>query len=192
MLRVMRPNTYKVYMSPVTSEFYDFAGERDEAAAALLARHLLNLLDRARRTKLRSMATPAFAHAHTHTHSKNHSGSVSQWLHKLIPGSDTVNVYFPEDFLSRVVRDVLRMTEGEAKGLRGCTLCVELWDGGKRVVLGKIVCDAQVKSSYTLYVRLVRGAAPEDPAGFRIFNTSIYEPIYVSPGYQLEKEKRHR
>ncbi|XP_045122167.1 uncharacterized protein LOC123510755 isoform X2 [Portunus trituberculatus] len=179
MLRVMRPNTYKAYMPPVNSEFYDFAGERDEAAAALLARHLLNLLDRARRTKLRSMAAPAHVRAHTnpHAHAKNGGGSPSQWLHKLIPGSDTVNVYFPEDFLSRVVRDVLRMTEGEATGLRGCTLCVELWDGGKRVVLGKIVCDAHVKSTYVLYVRLVRGAPPEDLSGFSF--PLLHEPVWL-------------
>lgn len=50
---------------------------------------------------------------------------------------------------------------------RGCTLCLELWDGGKRMVLGRIVCDPRVKSTYILYLRLVKTTPPTDAASFR-------------------------
>ncbi|XP_050739896.1 uncharacterized protein LOC127010105 [Eriocheir sinensis] len=214
MLRGPRPNTYKAHMSPVDSEFFDFPGEADEAAAALLARHLLNLLERARRTKLRVLANNnknndddnsnnnknnnnnrsarrnSLAPCKIKIQEKARTGTPSQWLHKLLPGSDTVHVLLPEDFITRVVRDALRMTEGEEKGIRACTLCLELWDGDKRLVLGRIVCDPRVETSYTLYVRLVKATPPLEATTFRFFNTSTYDPIYISPGYQLEKKKK--
>lgn len=37
------------------SEFYDFEGAEDEAAAGLLARHIEGLVQRARKTKLRNL-----------------------------------------------------------------------------------------------------------------------------------------
>ncbi|XP_042219519.1 protein charybde-like [Homarus americanus] len=187
MLRVVRPNTYKTHMPPVSSEFYDYEGIEDEAAAALLARHIVGLVRRARKTKLLNLAQHHYAYPTQNTQ----AGSGVQWLTKLLPGAKTsVPVFLPQDFLPRVVRDIVRMTEGEAHGIRGCTLCVEMWDGGRRVVIGKIRCDPKVVSTYTLYVRLVRAPSPEPQSTLRFLSNSTKETIYVSPGYQLEK-RRH-
>ncbi|XP_071514075.1 protein scylla-like [Panulirus ornatus] len=183
MLRVVRPNTYKTPMPRLSSEFYDFEGAEDEAAAGLLARHIVSLVHRARKTKLLTFTTNQPQNSNS-----AQAGSGAQWLSKLLPGAKTsVPVFLPEDFVPRVVRDVVRMTEGEAQGIRGCMLCLEMWDGNRRVGLGKIRCDPKVVSTYTLYVRMVRAAPPAYLSGLRFLSNTTNEAIYISPGYQLEK-----
>ncbi|KAK8734186.1 hypothetical protein OTU49_006049 [Cherax quadricarinatus] len=190
MIRVVRENTYKTHMPRLSSEFYDYEAIEDEAAAALLARHIMGLVHRARKNKLLNL---------THVHQKpipTHNtqvGSGSQWISKMLQTAKTrVPVFLPQDFLPRMVRDIVRMVEGERNGIRGCSLCVEVWDGGRRVVIGKIVCDPKVTSTYTLYVRLVRAPPPQpQQSTLRFLSSNNNEAIYISPGYQLEK-RRHK
>ncbi|XP_045595537.1 protein charybde [Procambarus clarkii] len=188
MLRVVRQNTYKTQMSHLSSEFFDYEDIEDEAAAALLARHIMGLVHRARKNRLLNLA-----HGHRPMPAHNTQGGPgAQWLNKILPGAKTsVQVFLPQDFLERVVRDIVRMVEGEANGIRGCTLRVEIWDGEKRVVIGNIVCDPKVASRYTLYVRLVRAPSPATQQSTLWFlSSNNNEAIYISPGYQLEK-RRH-
>lgn len=44
---------------------------------------------------------------------------MTAWLTKLIPSMKTqVPVFLPRNFVARVVRDVMRMSEGEVYGIR--------------------------------------------------------------------------
>ncbi|KAK4309332.1 hypothetical protein Pmani_019027 [Petrolisthes manimaculis] len=197
MLRVARPNTYKVAMPRLRSGFYDFAAAEDEAAGALLARHIVNMVHRARKTKLITLAQ---ANAQYQANGQSNSPTTTragqgtqggtgyvQRLQKLVPGAKTdMPVFLPEDFIFRVVRDIVRMTEGEPNGIRGCTLVLEVSEGRHCVVLGTIMCDPRVTSTHTLTLRMVRIRPNNSQLRFLI---RVPDAIYISPGYTLEKKR---
>ncbi|XP_066966928.1 protein charybde-like [Macrobrachium rosenbergii] len=187
MLRALRPNTYKAHMPRLSSEFYDFQGAEDELAAHLLATHITRLVHRARKKTLVKLICPTYE-----TEFQKNLGGNRQWWSKLLSTrGDGVSVYLPHDFVPRVVRDVIRMSEGEAHGIRGCTLALEVRDGTNRVSLGKIVCDPKVPTTCTLHVRMARASPPPQALSSNSFlNLATIEDIYISPGYTLEKTRR--
>ncbi|KAK4309333.1 hypothetical protein Pmani_019028 [Petrolisthes manimaculis] len=201
MLRVARPNTYKADMPPLRSEFYDFVGPKDKAAGDILAKHILNMVHRARKTKLVNLAQ-ANAQSQANTHVNNNSPTITrpaqgtqggtgyvQRLQKLVPGAKTdMPVFLPEDFISRVVRDIIRMSEGEPKGIRACILVLEVSEGRHRVTLGRIVCDPKVASTYTLKLRMVTAYPENVQSTFRFLGKGS-DAIYFSPAYTIEKKR---
>lgn len=189
MLRALRPNTYKAHMPRLNSEFYDFQGAEDELAANLLAAHITGLVHRARKKSLVKLVKPT---TFDHPEVKNVDGQ--QWWSRMLSTTtrgNGVSVFLPNDFVPRVVRDVIRMSEGESHGIRGCMLSLEVRDGNNRVSLGKIVCDPKVPTTCTLHVSLARSTPPTNAmASHGFLSMSHNEDIYISPGYTLEKTRR--
>ncbi|XP_068248229.1 protein scylla-like [Palaemon carinicauda] len=186
MLRALRPNTYKAHMPRLNSEFYDFQGAEDELAAHLLATHITGLVHRARKKSLIKLISPT-----PEAEFQKNMGNRQWWSKLLSTRGDGVSVYLPHDFVPRVVRDVIRMSEGEAHGIRGCTLALEVRDGSNRVSLGKIVCDPKVPTTCTLHVRMARAETPPHVLSSNSFlNMATTEDVYISPGYTLEKSRK--
>lgn len=165
MLSILRPSTYKAPLASLDNDFYDFREMQDEAAAMLLAKHIWKLLKKA---KQRIYQMPGCE-----------------------GGASGVSVLVPADFLNRLARDVVRMTEGEMNGVRGCTLHIEYSDGEELVKIGKIKCDPHLPSSCFLYLRLTRSAGPPKNTNplLRILGYGNDSIIYISPGYLLEKKR---
>lgn len=191
-MRAFRPNTYKAHMPRLNSEFYDFQGTEDELAANLLATHITGLVHRARNKSLARLIHPSHA-PHCDKFEENSLGT-RQWWSRLLSSttrSDGVSVFLPHDFVPRVVRDVIRMSEGETNGIRGCTLALEVRDGDAKVSLGKIVCDPKIPNTCTVHVRMVRSSPPANTLVAHSFlNVIPSDDIYISPGYTLEKTRR--
>ena len=94
---------------------------------------------------------------------KSISGFKNSSQKKISPSSSTRTVVFPKDMVPRLVRDVVRMSEGEPHGIRGCTVVLKLEDfGGSDVKLGRVVCDPNIQSSCTLHLKLTRVCPPEN------------------------------
>jgi len=165
MLSYLRPNTYKTQLSLLTSDFYDFRELEDEAAAMLLSQHIWKLLKKARNR----LATMPGCEG----------------------GASSMSVMVPADFLNRLARDVVRMTEGEANGIRGCTLHIEYRDDAELVKIGKIKCDPHLPSSSLLHLKLTRAKTTPKPGNplLRILGFGSDNIIYISPGYTLEKRR---
>ncbi|KAG7154670.1 protein charybde-like [Homarus americanus] len=165
MLSILRPNTYKAPLASLTSDFYDFRVLEDETAAMLLAKHIWRLLKKARHRLYQMPGCEG--------------------------GAGGVSVLVPADFLNRLSRDVVRMTEGERHGVRGCTLHIDYCDGLEVTRIGKIKCDPHLPSSSFLHLTLTR--APEGPRNtnplLRILGFGNDNVIYISPGYLLEKKR---
>ncbi|KAK4313108.1 hypothetical protein Pmani_015534 [Petrolisthes manimaculis] len=133
--------------------------------------------------------------AHTDTtHKQAHSSQEGRrgqvWLQRLlhvVPGTKPSHppVFLPEDFISRVVRDVVRMAEGEQHGIRGCTLVLEACEGNRSVMIGKIVCDPRLATDYTITLKIT--LAPPPPHHTHRLLSKGVEGIYIGPGYTIEK-----
>jgi len=103
-----------------------------------------------------------------------------------------MNVFMAADFMPRMVRDILRMSEGETNGIRNCTLVLQYRDGTNKVVLGKIVCDPKMEQTCIMHVKLARAPTPEEKENqpfslFSLLGNNQSEDIYISPGYTIEK-----
>ncbi|KAK7025373.1 RTP801 C-terminal region [Halocaridina rubra] len=165
MLSILRPNTYKAPLAMLSRDFYDFREMEDETAAMLLAKHIWRLLKKARHRLYQMPGCEG--------------------------GAGGVSVLVPADFLNRLSRDVVRMTEGERHGVRGCTLNIDYVDGQEVTKIGKIKCDPHLPSSSFLHLTLTRAA--EGPKNtnplLRILGYGNDNIIYISPGYTLEKKR---
>ncbi|XP_042856748.1 DNA damage-inducible transcript 4-like protein [Penaeus japonicus] len=189
MLRTLRPQTYEAQMPRLVSDFYDYNAEEDEFAASLLAAHFCGLVHRARKNKLAQLTKESQNAAST-----AQDPAVTAWLTKLIPSMKTqVPVYLPRNFVARVVRDVMRMSEGEIYGIRGCTLFLDVLSGNKSVCLGKIVCDPNTPTTCTIHILMTRVDPPTDNVGFNLFGIKLLntqkDAVYISPGYTVEKKR---
>ncbi|XP_068223071.1 protein charybde-like [Palaemon carinicauda] len=165
MLSILRPNTYKVPLAMLSRDFYDFREVEDEMAAMLLAKHIWRLLKKARHRLYQMPGCEG--------------------------GAGGVSVLVPADFLNRLSRDVVRMTEGEKHGVRGCTLHIDYIDGQEVTKIGKIKCDPHLPSSSLLHLTLTRsteGPRNTNPL-LRILGYGSDNVIYISPGYTLEKKR---
>lgn len=115
---------------------------------------------------------------------------------KLAGLSNSMNVLMAADFMPRMVRDIMRMSEGETNGIRNCTLVLQYLDGINKVVLGKIVCDPKMKQTCVMHVKLARAPAPEEEnqytSLFSLIGSNPSEDIYISPGYTIEKKQKTR
>lgn len=194
MLSAIRPNTYRTQMPSVTTEFFHFNGAEDEAAADLLATHILGLILKARKNALAKMLkaqNPAMNNNNEETGKKKNK--VKSGLVNMLSKPGQVDVRLPADMMQRLVRDIVRMSEGEEHGIRGCTIIIQLIDGGASANIGRIVCDPKIKSSSLLQLRLARGPPPPHAVShfslFKFLNTNVTETVYISPGYTLEKRR---
>ncbi|CAL4140795.1 unnamed protein product [Meganyctiphanes norvegica] len=186
MIRAIRANTYKTQQLPIlNSEFYDFHAAEDEQAASLLEYHITGIVKKATKTKLKEL----------HTVQQDETKLLSA-AKKLAGLSNSMNVLMAADFMPRMVRDIMRMSEGEANGIRSCTLVLQYLDGFNKVVLGKIVCDPKMEQSCTMHVKLVRAQIPEEEIQnfslFSLLGSKPSEDIYISPGYTIEKKSKTR
>ncbi|CAL4133333.1 unnamed protein product [Meganyctiphanes norvegica] len=186
MLRTLHPNTYKTQQLPILkSDFYDFHAAEDEHAASLLAYHITNIVKKATKTKLKEL--------HKVQQDKTKLFSVAK---KLAGLSSSMKVLMAADFMPRMVRDIMRMSEGEAYGIRNCTLILQYLDGINKVVLGKIVCDPNMKQTCIMLVKLARAPTPDEEIQsfslFSLLGTKPSEDIYISPGYTIERKSKTR
>ncbi|KAK8376872.1 hypothetical protein O3P69_010067 [Scylla paramamosain] len=138
MLSILRPNTYKTHLPLLPQDFYEYRVCEDETAAMLLAKHIWRLLKKARNRLFQLPGCEG--------------------------GAAGVSVLVPADFLNRLSRDVVRMTEGERHGVRGCTLVIDYFDG------------------------CLRTPKPSNPL-LRILGFGSDNVIHISPGYTLEKRR---
>ncbi|CAL4065407.1 unnamed protein product, partial [Meganyctiphanes norvegica] len=119
MIRALRANTYKTQQLPIlNSDFYDFHAAEDEHAASLLEYHISGIVRRATKTKLKEL--------HNVQQDETKLLSVAK---KLAGLSNSMNVLMAADFMPRMVHDIMRMSEGEANGIRNCTLVLQYLDG---------------------------------------------------------------
>jgi len=163
MLNMLRSNTYKASLPTIPNDFYDYKERQDEAAASLLSKNIWKLIKRNR--------------------------------HRLsqVPGCEggAVSVLVSPESLSRLARDIVRVTEGEMYGVRGCVLNIEYRDGPERVHIGRIKCDPKLPVTSSLNLRLTRdqGKCQQPSSLLRLLGWSTDDVIYISPGYLLEKNK---
>lgn len=165
MLSILRPNNYKTNLPLLSQDFYDYRMCEDETAAALLAKHIWRLLKKARHRLYQMPGCEG--------------------------GAAGVSVLVPADFLNRLSRDVVRMTEGERHGVRGCTLQIDYFDGQEVTRVGRIKCDPHLPSSCLLHLTLTRlseGPKTNNPL-FRILGFGSDNVIHISPGYTMEKRR---
>lgn len=162
-MNMLRCNTYKAPLPVLPNDFYEYREYQDEAAAMLLSKHIWKLLKKSR-------------------------NRLSQ-----VPGCEggSVSILLAADFLSRLARDVVRMTEGEPYGIRGCVLHIEYRDGDEMVPIGRIKCDPRLPITSQLNLRLTRDHSRTTPTNslFRFFGWGTENVIYISPGYLLEKKR---
>ncbi|KAG0717750.1 Protein charybde [Chionoecetes opilio] len=165
MLSILRPNTYKTHLSILPQDFYDYRLGEDETAAMLLAKHIWRLLKKARNRLYQMPGCEG--------------------------GAAGVSVMVPADFLNRLSRDVVRMTEGESHGVRGCTLQIDYNDGQEVTKVGRIKCDPHLTSMCLLHLTLTRLSESPRPSNplLRIFGYGSDSIIHISPGYTLEKRR---
>ncbi|KAK3849468.1 hypothetical protein Pcinc_043780 [Petrolisthes cinctipes] len=166
MLSLLRPNTYKAVLPILSQDFYDYRMTEDETAALLLAKHIWRLLKKSRHRLYQMPGCEG--------------------------GASGVSVLVPADFLNRLARDVVRMTEGEKHGVRGCTLLIDYCEKGEVTKVGKIKCDPHLPSTCLLHLSLTR--AKDSPRSstnplLRILGFGNDNLVYISPGYQLEKKR---
>jgi len=188
MLRALRSNTYKTQQLPMlTSDFYDFHKAEDEHAASLLEFHISGIVKKARKTKLKQLANAQQEQDET---------KLLTVAKKLAGLSNSMNVLMAADFMPRMVRDILRMSEGETNGIRNCTLVLQYLDGFNKVNLGKIVCDPKMEQTCIMHVKLARAPTPEEEnqtfSLFSLLGNKPSEDIYISPGYTIEKKSKTR
>lgn len=198
-------------MPHTDTDFYSYVAKEDERAAQRLDSYLSSLLQQ--RASLAALKR-GFGGQQDLTSSEQDieaagalhlSASckrlITAFKEKLSPGRP--QVLLPSDLTARLARNIVRMVEGEERGIRGCAIIVTLMDGRQKVTLGKIVCDPTCTTTTTLHLRLHRADGPDgsicndrsnstdercsDSNSDRSKNSSI---IYISPGYTLEK--RHK
>ncbi|KAL7645293.1 UNVERIFIED_CONTAM: hypothetical protein RMT77_003679 [Armadillidium vulgare] len=165
-LRLLRSHTYKTPQPALSSDFFEFKRLQDERAAALLSKHIWRLLKRAR---TRLAKTPGCD-----------------------GGINGVVILLPPDFLNRLARDVVRMTEGETHGIKGCLLNIEYCAGSETVQVGQIRCDPVLSTTSILRLKIFRNETEPKPRNslLRLLRGSNTEDIIcISPGYLLEKRK---
>ncbi|XP_063877462.1 protein charybde-like [Scylla paramamosain] len=165
MLSILRPNTYKTHLPLLPQDFYEYRVCEDETAAMLLAKHIWRLLKKARNRLFQLPGCEG--------------------------GAAGVSVLVPADFLNRLSRDVVRMTEGERHGVRGCTLVIDYFDGQEVTRVGKIKCDPHLPSASMLHLTLTRLSENPKPSNplLRILGFGSDNVIHISPGYTLEKRR---
>ncbi|KAA0201510.1 hypothetical protein HAZT_HAZT005396 [Hyalella azteca] len=144
-------------------DFFDYRESQDEAAAMLLSKHIWKLIQKS-------------------------SNRLAQ-----VPGCEggSVSVMVAADFLSRLARDVVRVTEGELYGIRGCVLQIEYRDGEERVSIGRIKCDPKLPVTTHLTLSLTRDRSRPHNSNtlLRLFGWGTESVVCISPGYLLEKRR---
>ncbi|KAF2361747.1 RTP801-like [Trinorchestia longiramus] len=162
-MNILRSNTYKAPLPALPSDFFEYRESEDETAATLLSKHIWKLIKKSR--------------------------------HRLaqVPGCEgnSVSVMVAADFLSRLARDVVRVTEGELYGIRGCVLQIEYRDGDERVSIGRIKCDPKLPVTTHLTLSLTRDRTRTSSTSslLRLFGWGSESIICISPGYLLEKRR---
>ncbi|XP_064600132.1 DNA damage-inducible transcript 4-like protein [Liolophura sinensis] len=105
----------------------------------------------------------------------------------------------PSDLSSRIAQDVLRMSQNEPCGIRGCELFITLQDKSTCRKMGVIDCDPSTVATFELYLTVKVDRRPS--AIMKSMLISIKDRVVhgnsnttkvLRPDYQLTKRKLHR
>lgn len=102
-------------------------------------------------------------------------------------------VLLPQNLMSKIVTDIIRMAENEPCGLRGCHLYLYFQDEDERKAIGEIRCDSTTVSTFELSLTLKRDVSLWSsvlPNFLR--NLTRSSTVVLSPGYLLKKNKLYR
>ncbi|XP_002739827.1 DNA damage-inducible transcript 4-like protein [Saccoglossus kowalevskii] len=102
-------------------------------------------------------------------------------------------MYIPCNLTLRIAQDIMRMSECEPCGIRGCTTFITMEDGRHIRKLGKIAVDPDTVATFEIHLTLQR----IDKTFFSLtFPTCLKfahrNSITVSPGFRLIKNKLYR
>lgn len=109
------------------------------------------------------------------------------------------DLYLPSDLVNKISRDVVRMSQCEPCGLRGCVLFLNLEKRQSNHSVSQIIFDPETLSTFELTLTLIEDKkqwfswkALLKPAVSRCLSDSWNEQVFISPGYRLVKKKLYR
>lgn len=128
--------------------------------------------------------------------------SITEQLQRLLVahGNNDLNcqLLVPSDLSSRIAQDVLRMSQNEPCGIRGCVLFINMQEKSVCRKIGRIECDPSTVATFELYLTLREDTRPWVIAKSVLasvrgrMNGSSNSTKVVCPGYQLAKRKLYR
>ncbi|XP_064617793.1 DNA damage-inducible transcript 4-like protein [Liolophura sinensis] len=128
--------------------------------------------------------------------------SITEQLERLLVahGNNDLNcqLLVPSDFSSRIAQDVLRMSQNEPCGIRGCVLFINMQEKSVCRKIGRIECDPSTVATFELYLTLREDTRPWVIAKNVLasvrgrMNGSSNSTKVLCPGYQLAKRKLYR
>lgn len=108
-------------------------------------------------------------------------------------------VFLPKDLIERISRDIVRMSECEPSGIRGCTVYASLERKNETIALCQVDASSETVSTFEVYLTLKedkkRWYSLRDllfPVVPGCFLSSFQDEIYLSQGFQLVKKKLYR
>ena len=99
----------------------------------------------------------------------------------------------PANLLTRISKDVIRMSHCEPYGLRGCMIFINLEDktGSRR--LGQVAYDVLTVATFELHLTLKEECAHwYNLSDLLAMLLPCQDEKYISPGFQLVKKKLYR
>lgn len=109
-------------------------------------------------------------------------------------------MFLPKDLTERISRDIIRMSECEPCGLRGCVVHTNLeLRKGENIKLCSVPFSEDTVSTFEVYLTLKedkkRWYSLKDlilPVVSGCLTDPFQEEIFLSPGFQLVKQKLYR
>lgn len=103
-------------------------------------------------------------------------------------------VLLPADLLPRIAHDILRMSENEPCGLRGCTLYINFEAEQECRRIGIIKCDPTTVSTFELFLTLKQASRNNWQNMLPQFlkNFTKGGTVIINGGFTLEKKKLYR
>ncbi|XP_064618448.1 DNA damage-inducible transcript 4-like protein [Liolophura sinensis] len=105
----------------------------------------------------------------------------------------------PSDLSSRIAQDVLRVSQNEPCGIRGCELFITLQDKSTCRKMGVIDCDPSTVATFELYLTVKVDRRPSAIVKSmlislqgRLVHGNSNSTKVLHPEYQLTKRKLHR
>ena len=110
-----------------------------------------------------------------------------------------VDLHLPSDLINKISRDVVRMSQCEPCGLRGCVLLLCLEKRQSSHSISQATFDPDTLATFELTLTLIEDKkqwfswrALLKPAVSRCMSDSWNEQVFISPGYRLVKKKLYR
>ncbi|XP_076368773.1 DNA damage-inducible transcript 4-like protein isoform X1 [Tachypleus tridentatus] len=106
-------------------------------------------------------------------------------------------VLIPSDLILRIVHDILRMSEKEPCGIRGCVLYVNLEEKSTCHRIGKVKCDPDTVATFEVVLTLKQDCSSwlslRHLIPARLLKSfGRNSPLVISENYMLNKKKLYR